>query len=253
MNTGTRLHRIYDLLAAQVEEQSMVNTWADVFDLNKSLPHLEDEVTNLVLALRAEIKLARNRLDAFGVPANLTSPAFETLTQVASPGQLHTGWRVHRESINDPICRKVFEWVQWALEEEDEGEMLVDDMQKLQSEFDTLESLLRETDMSSHLRNFIQEQLRTIRSALRMYGVQGMKPVQDALQKVVGAYSTQDKKLAQAFEAADPPAKNVFQRASQLFEQVASKCDSLSKIKKAGQDAIELGRVFSKILLTFVN
>ncbi|MDP1051399.1 hypothetical protein, partial [Klebsiella quasipneumoniae] len=73
MNSGARLHRIYDKLAAQVTDQVMVQTWAEVFDLDKSLPHLEDEVANLVMALRAEIKFARERLDAYGVPANLTS------------------------------------------------------------------------------------------------------------------------------------------------------------------------------------
>jgi hypothetical protein len=237
MNTGARLHRIYNRLAAQATDQPMVQTWAEVFDLDKSLPHLEDEVANLVMALRSEIKFARERLDAYGVPANLTSPGFERLTNVASPGQLHSGWNGHRGNIQPSECRKVFEWVEWALREEDEGDMSAEELQDLQSELDSLEASLREADMAPYLREFIQRQVNTIRTALRMYSVQGVKPVEDALQKVAGAYKTQERPLAQAYEAAKPPAKNLFERASGVVDRVAKVSDNLCKIKKA-----EIGR-----------
>lgn len=253
MNAGARLHRIYDRLAAQVKDQAMVHTWADVFDLDKSLPHLEDEVANLVMALRAEIKFARERLDAYEVPENLTSPAFERLTQVASPGQLHSSWSGHRGNIQQPECRKVFEWAEWALREEDEADMLAEEMHQLRSELDALESSLREADMPPYLRDFIQRQVETIRSALRMYGVQGVRPVQDALQKVAGAYKTQEKPLAQAYEAAKPPAKSLFERASGVVDRVAKVSDNLSKIKKAGVEAITVGSAVSALVLPYAS
>lgn len=253
MNPGTRLHRVYDKLAAQVTDQAMVQTWAEVFELDKSLPHLEDEVANLVMALRSEVKFARERLDAYGVPANLTSPGFERLTQVASPGQLHSGWNGHRGNIQPPECRKVFEWVEWALREEDEADMSADEMQQLRSELDTLESSLREADMAPYLRDFIKRQVDTIRLALRMYGVQGVKPVQEALQKVAGAYKTQEKPLAKAYEAATPPAKSLFERASGVVDRVAKVSDGLCKIKKAGEEAIAVGGAVSALVLPYAS
>jgi hypothetical protein len=253
MNAGTRLHRIYDRLAAQATDQAMVQTWAEVFDLDKSVPHLEDEVASLVMALRAEIKFARERLDAYGVPANLTRPGFERLTQVASPGQLHTGWNNHRGNIQPPECRKVFEWVEWALREEDEADMSAEEMQQLRSELDALESSLREADMAPYLRDFVQRQIDTIRSALRLYGVQGVKPVEDALQKIAGAYKTQEKPLAQAYEAAKPPAKNLFERASGVVDRVAKVSDNLCKIKKAGEEAIAVGSAVSALVLPYAS
>lgn len=253
MNAGARLHRIYDRLAAQVTDQAMVQTWAEVFDLDKSVPHLEDEVTNLVMALRAEIKFARERLDAYGVPANLTSPAFERLTHVASPGQLHSGWNGHRGNIQPPECRKVFEWIEWALRDESEADMSSEEMQQLRTELDALESSLSETDMAPYLRDFITRQVDTIRSALRMYGVQGVKPVQDALQKVAGAYKTQERPLAQAYDAADPPAKNLFERTSGVIDRVAKVSDNLCKIKKAGEEAIAFGSAVSALVLPYAS
>jgi hypothetical protein len=253
MNAGTRLHRIYDRLSAQVTDQAMVHTWAEVFDLDKSLPHIEDEVTNHVMALRAEIKFARERLDAYEVPASLTSPAFERLAQVASPGQLNSSWNGQRGNIQPQECRKVFEWVEWALREEDEADMLAEEMQQLQLELDALESSLREADMAPYLRDFIKRQVETIRSALRMYGVQGVKPVQDALQKVAGAYKTQEKPLAQAYEAAKPPAKSLFERASGVVDRVAKVSDNLCNIKKAGEEAIAVGNAVSALVLPYAS
>jgi hypothetical protein len=253
MNAGARLFRIYDRLAAQVTDQSMVKTWAEVFDLDKSLPYLEDEVANLVMALRSEIKFARERLDAYGVPANLTSPGFNRLTEVASPGQLHSSWNGHRGNIQPPECRKVFEWVEWALRDEDEGDMSAEELQQLRSELDSLDNSLRGTDMAPYLRDFIQRQVDTIRTALRMYGVQGVKPVQDALQKVAGAYKTQEKPLAQAYEAANPPAKNLFERASGVVDRVAKVSDNLCKIKKAGEEVIAVGSAVSALVLPYAS
>lgn len=253
MNAGARLHRIYDKLAAQVTDQVMVQTWAEVFALDKANPHLEDEVANLVMALRSEIKFARERLDAYGVPANLTSPGFDRLTHVASPGQLHSGWNGHRGNIQPPECRKVFEWVEWALREEDEADMSAEEMQHLRSELDALESSLSEADMAPYLRDFIKRQVDTIRSALRMYGVQGVKPIQDALQKVAGAYKTQEKPLAQAYEAANAPAKSVFERASGVVDRVAKVSDNLCKIKKAGEEAIAVGSAVSALVLPYAS
>lgn len=253
MNAGARLFRIYDRLAAQVTDQMMVKTWAEVFDLDKSLPHLEDEVASLVMALRSEIQFARERLDAYGVPANLTSPGFNRLTEVASPGQLHSSWNGHRGNIQPPECRKVFEWVEWALRDEDEDDMSAEELQQLRSELDSLENSLRGTDMAPYLRDFIQRQVDTIRSALRMYGVQGVKTVQDALQKVAGAYKTQEKPLAQAYEAANPPAKNLFERASGVVDRVAKVSDNLCKIKKAGEEVIAVGSAVSALVLPYAS
>ncbi|TAL23265.1 MAG: hypothetical protein EPO01_07530 [Aquabacterium sp.] len=163
----------------------MVQTWAEVFEVDLSHPHLEDEVASLVMALRAEIKFARERLDAYGVPANLTSPGFERLTQVASPGQLHSTWNGHRGNIQPPECRKIFEWAAWALREEEEADMSSEELRTLRSELDSLETSMREADMAPYLRDFIQRQIDTIRTALRMYGVQGVKPVEEALQRLL--------------------------------------------------------------------
>ena len=88
MNPATRLLVTYNKLCAQSSDNQMVRTWADVFDIDRDSPQWEDDVTACVVALRAEIALTRQLLDAHEVPAHLTSPGFERLREVAAPGQL---------------------------------------------------------------------------------------------------------------------------------------------------------------------
>lgn len=231
----------------------MVQTWAEVLGVDSSRPSLEDDVASLVMALRSEIKLARDRLDAIGVPTQLTSPAFERLSHVASPGLLHSTWNNHRGNIQSPEVRKIFEWVAWALRDDDEADMTPEDMRQLMTELDSLEVALQDAEMAEYLRDFIKRQIDAIRSALQMYGVNGVQPIQDALQKVVGAYATQQKPLAQAYETAEPDAKSVFQRTNGMIERVAKVADNLSKIKKAGEDVFAVGSVVSSLVLPYVS
>lgn len=191
MNPAARLHRIYDKLVAQGNDYQLLQTWADVFDIDKSGPHYEDDVTACVMALRSEIALTRKRLDEVGAPANLTSPGFERLREVAAPGLLHAKWHGHRGNINPPEYRKVFEWAEWALRDDAESDMPAEDMMELRAELESLEAALQDAEVSPYLRDFIQRQVDTIRAALRVYGVQGARPLQDALQKVAGAYTVE--------------------------------------------------------------
>ncbi len=253
MNSAARLYRIYDKLAAQPNDFQLVQTWADVFGIDKASPHCEDDVAACVMALRAEIAFARQRLDAHGVPANLTSPGFERLRNVAAPGQLHSQWHGHRGNIQPAECRKVFEWAAWALRDEDEPDMPPEDMKELQAELDSLEVAVRDTELPPFLRDFIQRQVETIRAALRVYGVQGSRPLQDALQQVAGAYKTQEKPLAQAFEAAPEKAKGLFARTGEVVEKTAKVCDNLDKMGKLGERAWTLASAVGPLVLPYAN
>lgn len=252
MNPAARLHRIYDKLASQTHDRQMVLTWADVFGIDPNSPHVEDDVTACLVALRSEVGLTRQRLAALGVPENLTSPGFERLHTVASPSQLHSSWNGHRGNVQSPECRKVFEWAHWVLREEDEPDMPSDDMKSLRAELDSLEAALQETEMSVYLRDFIQRQVDTIRSALRVYGVQGARPLQEALQKVAGAYTLERERVEAEHAAAPAPAKGVLAKAGEVVEKTAKVCDGLTKIGKLGEQAWTLAGTVGPLVLPYL-
>lgn len=252
MNPAARLLKIYDKLVQQQNDLQMVQTWADVFDLSKDSPHCEDDVTACVVALRAELAFTRQRLDAHGVPADLTSPAFDRLKNVAAPGQLHSKWHGHRGNIQPPECRKVFEWAAWALREEEEADMSGEETKELCAELESLEAALRDTEMSPYLRDFIQRQVDTIRAALRVYGVQGARPLQDALQKVAGAYTLERTRVEAEHAAAPDAARDVLGKVAKVVEKTAKVCDGLDKIGKFGERAWTLAGAVGPIVLPYI-
>ncbi|HOX67489.1 MAG TPA: hypothetical protein PKV56_06450 [Burkholderiaceae bacterium] len=252
MNPAARLHRIYDKLVSQGNDYQLLQTWADVFDIDKSGPHYEDDVTACVMALRSEIALTRKRLDEIGAPANLTSPGFERLREVAAPGLLHGKWHSHRGNISPPECRKVFEWAEWALREDAEPDMPAEDMNELRAELESLEAALNDAEVSPYLRDFIQRQVDTIRAALRVYGVQGARTLQDALQKVAGAYTVERARVEAEHGTAPEATKGLFAKASGVIKKTADVCDNLGKIGKFGEQAWTLAGTVGPLVLPYL-
>jgi len=253
MNSAARLHTIYRKLLAQSDEGQMVSVWGEVFGIDKKSPHYEDDVTAFVMALRSEIVLTRRRLDEMGAPASLTSPGFERLRDVAAPGQLHTNWRGHRSNMITPDCRKIFEWAEWTLREEAEPDIPADDMKELLAELASLEATLKDAEVSAYLRDFIQRQVDTIRAALRLYGVQGARPLEEALKKVAGAYTMERTRVEAEHAAAPEAAKGLFSKTSGMIKKTAELCDNLGKIGKFGDQAWTLASSVGPVLLPYLS
>jgi hypothetical protein len=253
MNPAERLLSIYDKLIHQRQDQSMVQTWADVFGLDKNSEHLEDEVTSCIVALRAQIDFARMRLSVNEVPVELTHPGFDRLKQVASPGQLNQPWKSLQGNILPPECRQSFTWGSWVLRAESEKEMPSEEMQELLVGLNSLDDVLGDTEMSPYLREFIQRQVDTIRAALRVYGVQGARPLQEAMRKVVGDIKVEEERLLHESEAAPENAKDVLAKTAKVIEKTAKICDSLDKIKKFGEGVYSLTCKVAPLLLPYIN
>ncbi|TXD94234.1 hypothetical protein FUT87_07435 [Mitsuaria sp. TWR114] len=252
MNVGDRLLHIYDSLMRQSDDQQMLHAWAAVFEVETDTPHLEEEMSFLVLGLRREIALARERLDLLGVPADLTQPACGRLHDVASPTQFLTPWRSHRGNLTPPECRKIFSWVTWALREEAEADMEAEAMSALVDELKDLENALADASVPGHLRAFIDRQIKTIRSALRMYRVRGVAPIQEALATVAGEFMVKDQVLKQNLESGTTPAKSAISRIATTVDKLAKLADNLSKVKKGVEDAAAIGVSVSAVVTPFL-
>lgn len=253
MNPAARLLTIYDKLAPLPGEGAMINVWAKVFGLEPSSSHLEDDVTACVVALRQQIDFTRMRLSVHSVPHELTAPGFDRLKNLASAGHLHNAWKGHRDNILRPECRQAFAWASWVLRDEVEADMPTDDLIALRTEIESLEKSLLETEMSPYLHDFIQRQIDTIRAALRVYGIQGTRPLQEALQKVVGSYTVERADVEAENECAPEPAKNLIAKTGEVIKKTAEVCDSLNKIKKFGEGALSLATSVAPLVLPYID
>jgi hypothetical protein len=236
MNSAERVLAIYDMLIQQQGDGQMVTIWATVFEVDPATPELDDHITACTVALRSEIQLTHSLLTKHGVPPDIRGPGLDRLTKIARPGYFHTNWHSLRGNVLPPENRVSLAWATWALRDEDESEVAAADRQVLVEELANFEAKLNDVPMSDYMRNFIQRQIETIRRALRIYGVSGAKPLQDALRRVVGDLKVEDAKIKAEYEAATPAAKSAMATATTLIVKAAKFADQGSKLKKGAED-----------------
>lgn len=252
MNTAGRLLDLYDRLMSRGRNDApMVKVWAEVFDISADAPHLEDDVVTCLQATRSEIELLRSKLLAMGAPEEIMHPGMTRLRNITSPSYIHAGWSGLWEEASKPENRLTFSWAKWTFREEDEEDMHADELASLRSELDSLEDSLQKTEMAPYLREFIHRQIDAIRSALRIYRIRGVKPIEEALQKVAGAFIIEKARIDAEQAKASEPAKSVFAQAITAIEKTAKIADNLDKIRKAGEGAYTLAASVGPFLLNW--
>ncbi len=251
MNTAGRLLSIYDRLMShgQGSDASMLKVWAEVFNLPSNLHYTEDEVVTCLQAVRSELGLLHAKLTALGVPEDLMQPGMTRLRSLTSTTNINAGWSQFRGEASLIENRLAFAWANWTLSGQDEEDMPANELAALQSELDALETSLNDISaMSPYLKDFTQRQINVIRAALRLYQIQGVKPVEVALNQVAGAYTVEKSRVEAEQAKASDEVKTVFARASAFIEKTAKIADNLDKIKKAGETLHTLAANISPLL-----
>lgn len=255
MNTAGRILSIYDRLVGRGRgnDVPMIKVWVEVFELAPDSQSIEDNVVTCLQAMRSEMDLLRSKMAAIGAPEELMQPGMNRLRSTTSTAHINAGWNGLREEASKPENRLALMWANWALRGEDEDDMPADELADLRGELDSLEGSLLNTDMTPYLRDFIQRQIDAIRSALRVYRVRGVKPIEEALHKVAGAYAVERSRVEAEHTKASEPAKTVFARAGAVIEKTAKVADNLDKIRKAGEGAYALATSVGPLLLAFAT
>lgn len=253
MNTAGRLSDVLNELVGKgwANDAPMVKVWGDVFGLPLDTPHLEDDVVTCIQGVRMELELLRTKLAAIGAPEDLLQPGLARFRNFASATYLNHPWAGLKEEISRPENRIPFIWAAWVLRDENEEVLPDDELNALRSELASLEKSLQETDMALYLRSFVQRQIDAIRSALLVYRVQGVKPIEKALKQVAGDCAFERTRLEAENATASEPTKGVLARASALIEKTAKVADNVDKIRKAGEGAYSLAASVAPALLTW--
>jgi len=246
---------IYDRLVGngRSNDISMTKVWAEVFELPPDSPHLEDDVVTCLQATRSEIELLRSKLQAIGAPENLMHPGLTRFRNITSTAYINQAWNGLREEASKPENRLSFAWANWTLRDESEDDMPDDELAALRSELDSLEASLQDTEMTPYLRGFIRRQIDAIRTALKLYRVQGVKLIEEALHQVAGAYTVEKSRVEAEHANASEPAKSLLARTGAAIKKTAEIADSLDKIKKAGESAYTLAASVAPMVLPYVQ
>lgn len=255
MNCAGRLLEIYtrllNLNIVGSGDIPMVKAWATAFELPADAPNIEDDVVTCLQAMRVELDLLQTKLRARGLPDALMRPGFTRLRNITSATTLNSGWKGHRDQVAKPENIIPFKWANWVLQDEDEEDFPSDELASLRDELDALEKSLDEADMTPYLRGFVQRQIDAIRNALKVYRVQGVKPIETALQQVAGTYTLERSKVEAEHAKASESAKGVVARTGAFIEKTAKVADNLDKIRKATEGAYTLAASVAPALLAW--
>lgn len=241
MNPASRILAIYDkaLNFQPGTGAPYLRLWGSVFGISDNANHThEDEVIAGLAALRGEIGLARARLLERGCPPQLFDRYFNTVKGLASPTLLNQDCKgVRVDSKND--VRLALEWATWALPDE-EDEVSTEDVRGLVDELAAIEESINQLDLAPQTRDFMLRQIGLIRAALRLYGINGIAPVEDALEQSIGvlkrsAAATKD------LEGATPEVKGVWRRVVGVLAKAADLADNVDKVHRGAQAVKSIG------------
>lgn len=205
--------------------------WAEVFEIPKDSPHLDDWVIEAGLAFRAEVELASRQLAALDVPPSLTNSVFPRLRDAANPTVFNSQWSQYKASLMAPECGLVLAWSAWVMRKLGEDEIAQEQYAAIVDHLTELEQLLQATEMPPALQAYVQRQVDDIRSALRMYPIQGIKALKKAVDTAIGAFTTPDETVSKEFHSAGPEAKGVFNKSLDILKQAAEVTGHLEKLK----------------------
>jgi hypothetical protein len=241
MNPASRILAIYDkaLNFQPGAGAPYLRLWGSVFGISENADHThEDEVVAGLAALRGEIGLARTRLVEKGCPLQLFDSQLNRIKAIASPTLLNQDCKgVKAEHKND--VRLALEWAAWVLPDE-EAEVATEDIASLAAELIDIEESITQLDLAPQTRDFMLRQIGLIRAALRLYGINGIAPVEEALEQSIGvlkrsAAATKD------LEGAAPEVKGVWRRVAGVLTRVADLADKVDKVHKGAQAMKSIG------------
>jgi hypothetical protein len=241
MNPASRILALYDkaLNFQPGNGAPFLRLWGSVFGISENADHThEDEIVAGLSALRAEIDLLRTRLLERGCPLQLFDSQLNRIKGIASSTLLSQDCKgVRTEHKND--VRLALEWAAWVLPDE-EDEVSAGEIEGLAAELEALEESIDQLDVAPQTKEFLLRQLRLIRVALRFYGINGIAPVEKALEQSLGALK-RSATVVEDIEAAPDETKGAWRRVAGAITRVADIADKVDKVKRGGAALKSIG------------
>lgn len=242
MNPAQRLLELIDFFTTTATDKSMQEVWARYINAEATTASEEEVLTYVQIAL-AEVRNMESQLDAMGVPVQLLNSCADRLREAFSPKRLDTNWRSqHATTIQNASVRVVLQWASWTLGQLNENTIDPEAWSALSQTLEAHEKLLHDTaDIPPGIQAMLERQVRELRQAMTMYKLQGVAPIQTAVNHAVGELRTATSELVSELENSPEPVKSLFQKGRELVGQAAELSDKGSKVAKFSKEIYELG------------
>ena len=242
MNSAQRLLELIDFFSTTAPDKSIQEVWARYIDPEATNASEEDVLDYVRIAL-AETRLMESQLGELGVPGQLFQSSTVQLREAFSPRFLNSNWRSqHASNIQNASVRVILQWASWTLARFNENPIDPEAWNALTQALEAHEKLLNDTaGIPPGIRAMLERQARDLRQAMAMYKLQGVAPIQTAVNHAVGELRTAHPELVSELEKSPAPVKSLFQQGRDLVGQAAELSDKGSKIAKFTKEIYQLG------------
>lgn len=233
MNAAQRLLSVYESLQSQAPDLPMTQVWSHVLLVPLGQSASEDEITEGLLDLRAEIELVKWKLEQLQCPPILMQPGLDRLRDTASATYLNQAFSGLRGNVLAPECSYAFNFAVWMLRDETEPDLDQSQLSEVQTAMAQLEIRTAEATMSPALRMFLQKHIKALRRAIRRSKVLGPKAAEETYKIVRLEMAMESKNLASDISQAEKSAPGVVTDFCSAVEKVGVISDAVTKVATA--------------------
>ncbi|MDR7307784.1 hypothetical protein [Rhodoferax saidenbachensis] len=235
MNAAQRLLRVYEALQSlpHSPDLQMSQVWSRVLLVPLGQSASEDEITEGLLDLRAEIELVKWKLAQSECPPTLMQPGLDRLRDTASATYLNQGFSGLRSNLLAPECSYAFNFAVWMLRDETEPDIDESQLSEVQAAMAQLEIRTAEATMSPALRIFLQKHIKALRRAIRRSKVLGPKATEETYKIVRLEMAMESKNLASDIGQAEKSAPGIVTDFCSAVEKVGVISDAVTKVSTA--------------------
>lgn len=242
MNPAQRLLELVDFFSSQGRDKSTHEMWVQ-YVYPQGPAASEDDVLGFIQAALLEIRTMESQLKGVGVPEHLFSNCARHLRDAFSPRHLATNWnQQHASNIQNASVRVNLQWASWTLGRLNENPLEPEAWSALIQALEAHEKLLNDTvGIPPGIQAMLERQITELRQAMAMYKLQGVAPIQTAVNQAVGELRTATSELVSELESSSEPVKSLFQKGKELVGQAAELSDKGSKVVKFSKEIYQLG------------
>ncbi|NWF36065.1 hypothetical protein [Mariprofundus sp. KV] len=187
-NPASRLHSILEESKdGQHRQKSVMQMWADVFEINLEEPDGPLRLIGQLANLKALIHEVREKISGMDVRQSLYLKHFEKIENATRIDQLGAAWSTSESQLSEATMDSLehcSELLSSAFSEDDISESIVEIKDKVEN----LSEEVIASDLDEPIKNFILKELEVIRRGIFDYRLKGASGLRESVATTIGDF-----------------------------------------------------------------
>jgi len=201
-NSASRLLGVVQALNGGDAGKSALDQWIRILQVENSVLRDEEAVSAMSAAI-GEVRLVEQHLSRLGAPPEVFAQASKFLRQAFAPTSAQGAWRDIGRQVFEGHATNPLQWAAWVIREFDQPDIDGPVLETLLRHIEAQQKLLDAGGLTFYIHEMLQKQIEELRSALRLYTVQGSDPLKKAYNTAVSEFMTVPEDVAKQATPSD--------------------------------------------------